>query len=396
MSEGSPQAVDTTDRWKVPMRPRSPDEVHRAATPLELFFDLVFVVAIAQAGGRLHHAIAGGHLAESLLSYLMVFFAIWWAWMNFTWFASAYDTDDVPYRLAVFLQIVGSLILAAGIPRAFDGHDFSIATYGYVVMRLGLVGQWLRAARSDPERRACDLRYAMGVTACQVGWVALLSVPRDAALTGFLALVIAELLVPAWAERKASTTWHPGHIAERYGLFTIIVLGESILAASLAIQAAVQAGHRGLGTIVVGGLLTVFSMWWLYFDHPTSRLLTSLPRAFFWGYGHFAIFASAAAVGAGLAVAVDHATGKAAIGAVGTGAAVAVPVAIYLLGLWGLHVGLRAELPRGAGLTPLAALLILATPWTSQPVLLTGLLTAGLLAVKLVRRHRTAIRSRPR
>lgn len=370
------------------MRPRSPDEEHRAATPLELFFDLVFVVAIAQAGSHLHHAIAGGHIAEGLLSYAMVFFAIWWAWMNFTWFASAYDTDDVPYRLAVFLQIVGSLILAAGVARAFDAHDFSIATYGYVVMRLGLVGQWLRAARSDPERRGCDLRYAVGVTACQIGWVALLSVPREAAQAGFLTLVAAELLVPAWAERKGATPWHRGHIAERYGLFTIIVLGESVLAASIAIQAATQAGHRGLGMIVVGGLLTVFSMWWLYFDRPMGGLLTSLPRAFLWGYGHFAIFASAAAVGAGLAVAVDHATGETAVDPVVAGAAVAVPVAIYLLCLWGLYVGLGTDLPAGAGLTPAAALLILATPWTSQPVLLTGLLTAGLLAIKLVRRHR--------
>jgi low temperature requirement protein LtrA len=370
------------------MRPRSPDEEHRATTPLELFFDLVFVVAIAQAGSHLHHAISAGHVAEGLVNYLMVFFAIWWAWMNFTWFASAYDTDDVPYRLAVFVQIAGSLILAAGVPRAFDVRDFSIVAIGYVVMRLALVGQWLRAARSDPGRRACDLRYAVGVAAIQLGWLALLALPGTIAPAGFLLLAIAELLVPAWAERKGPTTWHPGHIAERYGLFTIIVLGESVLAASFATQAAFEAGHRGLGTIVVGGLLTVFSMWWLYFDHPMHGLLISLPRAFVWGYGHFAIFASAAAVGAGLGVAVDHATGEAAIGAVGAGAAVAWPVAIYLLGLWGVHLGLRADLPRGAGLTLLAAVLILATPWTSQPVLLTGLIAAGLLAIKLVLRHR--------
>ena len=81
------------------MTARSPHETHRVATPLELFFDLVFVVAIAQAAGGLHHAIADGHALEGLIGYLMVFFAIWWAWMNFTWFASAYDCDDVPYRL---------------------------------------------------------------------------------------------------------------------------------------------------------------------------------------------------------------------------------------------------------------------------------------------------------
>lgn len=393
MTEKSPHVMAGMGRWKVTMRPRSPDEEHRAATPLELFFDLAFVVAIAQAGSRLHHSIAAGHVADGILSYGMVFFAIWWAWMNFTWFASAYDPDDVPYRLATFVQITGSLILAAGIPRAFDAQDFSVGTLGYVVMRLALVGQWLRAARSDPARRACAHRYALGVSVCQLGWIALLYAPQGRMLSGFLTLVVVELLVPVWAERACATTWHAGHIAERYGLFTIIVLGESILAASFAIQATIETGvlWGELAAIIIGGLLTVFSMWWLYFDRPMGDLLSSLPRAFFWGYGHFAIFASAAAVGAGFGVAVDHATGEVAIGSVGAGAAFAVPVAVYLLGLWALHLKLGTSLPPGAGLTPLVVLLILITPWSAEPVLLTGLLAAGLLAIKLVRRHRTAV-----
>lgn len=102
----------------MPVTARSPHEVHRVATPLELFFDLVFVVAIAQAASGLHHAIADGHALDGLIGYLIVFFAIWWAWMNFTWFASAYDSDDLPYRLAVFLQIAGALILATGLSQS--------------------------------------------------------------------------------------------------------------------------------------------------------------------------------------------------------------------------------------------------------------------------------------
>jgi len=96
-------------RLRALMRGRSPHELHRAATPLELFFDLVFVVAIAQAASELHHAIADGRALEGLVGYAMVFFAIWLAWLNFTWFASAYDTDDVPYRLAVFVHMGGAL-----------------------------------------------------------------------------------------------------------------------------------------------------------------------------------------------------------------------------------------------------------------------------------------------
>src|SRR5919199_835509 len=94
---------------------------------------------------------------------LGVFFAIWWAWMNFTWFASAYDTDDVAYRLTTLVQISGALILAAGVPDAMDGSDFAVITAGYVVMRLAMVSQWLRAARADPPHRRSSLRFAAGI-----------------------------------------------------------------------------------------------------------------------------------------------------------------------------------------------------------------------------------------
>lgn len=79
------------------MEARDPDEPHRASTPLELFFDLTFVVAIAQAGSSLHHELVDAHVENGLTGFGLAFFAIWWAWMNFTWFASAYDTDDATY-----------------------------------------------------------------------------------------------------------------------------------------------------------------------------------------------------------------------------------------------------------------------------------------------------------
>ena len=101
------------------MRARAADEPHRVATPLELFFDLCFVVAVAQAALPLHHDIAEDHIRHGVSSYLMVFFAIWWAWMNFTWFASAYDCDDDVYRITTLVQIAGALVLAAGVGSAF-------------------------------------------------------------------------------------------------------------------------------------------------------------------------------------------------------------------------------------------------------------------------------------
>ena len=385
-------AKDTpnTAQWAIPMRARSPEEGHRAATPLELFFDLVFVVAIAQAGSSLHHALAEGHATQGVFSFSIVFFAIWWAWMNFTWFASAYDTDDVPYRLATFVQLIGALIIAAGIPQAFDELRFPIVTLGYSIMRLSLIGQWLRAGLADNAHRASAFRYAIGLGLCQIGWIGLLFASDQWLMVGFVILVLAELLVPVWAERVAPSAWHAGHIAERYGLFTIIVLGESILAASLAIQAALQDGQLSaqLAIIIAGGVLIVFAMWWLYFDRPMDDLLTSLRTAFIWGYGHLFVFAAAAAVGAGLAVAVDQATHHAEISATAAGAAVAIPVAVYLLVLWLLHERVRAQSGKEMVLFPATALLILISVITGQAVLITGLLLAGLLVVKLVGRYR--------
>jgi low temperature requirement protein LtrA len=374
-------------QWLPPLRPRSPDEPHRPATPLELFFDLVFVVAVAQAASGLHHFVADGHAADGVVRYAMVFFGIWWAWMNFTWFASAFDNDDVGYRLAVFVQLGGALILAAGISRAFDERDFAVATLGYVVMRLALVFQWLRAASGDPLRRPAALRYAVGVSLVQLAWILLLLVvPSGAYAVGFFTLAACELSVPIWAERHGATTWHPRHIAERYGLFTIIVLGESILAATIAIQSATlefDLDAEMLG-IIVGGFLIVLSMWWMYFDREASELLTSLRSAFIWGYGHLFIFASIAAVGAGIAVSVDQATGHAAIGARAAGAAVAIPVALFLICLWVLHYHPAPWQGRHVVLKPAVAALVLLTPFSGAPVLVSGLLLAALVAITVV------------
>lgn len=378
--------------WRRPMRPRSPSEPHRAATPLELLFDLVFVVAIAQAAAGLHHAVAGNHAAEGVIQFAMSFFAIWWAWMNFTWFASAYDSDDVPYRLAVFLQMTGALIMAAGVPQITEG-SLALVTAGYVVMRLAGVAQWLRAAANDPAHRTTARRYAVGIAVVQAGWLLLLAVPPDLVRPGFVFLAGAELAVPVWAERVAMTPWHPHHMAERYGLFTIIVLGESILAATTAVQAALAGGTVlvDLLPVITGGLLIVYALWWLYFYRPVHDLLTSFPRAIVWGYGHYLVFGSAAAVGAGLTVAVDLATGHGAVSRVAAGAAVAIPTAIYLVSLALLHF--RAGHEGGRWLAPVSAILVLLTPWTREPVLAIAVILVILLAIKLAIRHRVTGRS---
>src|SRR5688500_3700331 len=137
-------------RVRVRMRERPTDEPHRASSPLELLFDLTFVVAVASITAQLAHGIAAGHGLEEVTPFLQVFFAIWWAWMNFTWFASSFDTDDVPYRLLTMVQMAGVLVLAAGVPAALEHGDYRAVTIGYAIMRAGLVACWLRAAIEDP------------------------------------------------------------------------------------------------------------------------------------------------------------------------------------------------------------------------------------------------------
>lgn len=325
---------------RVPIRARSRTEAHRASTPLELLFDLCFVVAVAQAGSKLVHALAAGHPAHGITGYLLVFFAIWWAWMNFTWFASAYDTDDVLYRVVTLVQMSGVLVLAAGVPRAFDDADYTVAVLGYLIMRAALTFQWLRAAagESGPARRVA-LRYAVGLVVVQLGWVGLLLTSGSWRTGGFLVLAAAELAVPTYAERDHHTSWHPQHIAERYGLFTLIVLGESISAATVAVQSALDesAALDLLLPIAAGGLLIVFAAFWNYFAVPIHEHLTSNRKGFLWGYGHYAVLGSAAAIGAGIEVAVEQVTHHADISARAAAGCATVPTAVFMIMVWAVH-----------------------------------------------------------
>ncbi|MEU5435475.1 low temperature requirement protein A [Streptomyces sp. NPDC020719] len=376
------------------MTARSRHEEHRAATPLELFFDLCFVVAVAQAGARLVHSLAEGHVGHGIAGYLAVFFAIWWAWMNFTWFASAYDSDDPLYRVVTLVQIAGVLILAAGVPRAFDNGDFGVCIVGYIVMRLALTSQWLRAARSasDPGERRMALRYAAGLVVCQLGWVGLLFVPHSARSWVFVVLAAAELSVPVIAERTTQTSWHPHHIAERYGLFTLIVLGETVSAATVAVQQALDE-HDALGDLLPlagGGLLIVFAAWWIYFAVPIAGHLTSNRQAFVWGYGHSVLLGSAAAIGAGMEVAVEQRVGKAHISTTAASAAVTVPTAVFMLTVWALHARhFKRTTPQQLTL-PVSALAILACTFAGErAVLVAGLAAAATVAVGTALSRRT-------
>jgi low temperature requirement protein LtrA len=384
--------------WAVRMAGRDVGEQHRASTPLELLFDLTFVVAVGRLAAELARSTEAGQLAGHLSVYLMVFFAIWWAWVNFTWFASAFDTDDVGYRLLTLLQMAGVLVLAASVPAAFEQQEFTGVVVGYVIMRVALVAQWSRAARQDREHRRTALRYALGVLAVQLLWIGRLALPHGLALASFLILAAADMAVPWWAERTGVTSWHPQHIAERYGLFTLIVLGECVLAASNALQDAHDAHAAVLPLVAVGAsaLILLFALWWLYFLRDPAEGLGKLRNrtSFRWGYGHYGIFASLAALGAGIQVAASAVSRHLQAASLTVAAAVAVPVCVFEFLLWYLHEPLteRACPPLAAVLASMAATLGLAALAPALPlatvVSLLCLPSAALVVFSVVQLHR--------
>jgi low temperature requirement protein LtrA len=331
------------------MSGRDPYEQHRAATPLELLYDLTFVVAFGVAGEQFAHLLAEGHFAAGLAGFVSAVFAVCWCWINYSWFASAYDTDDWAFRVATMVQMVGVIVLALGLPRVFHSIDEgttidnTATVAGYVVMRVPMIFLWLRAARQDQLRRRACQTYAVTIGVAQLGWVALLLAGTTVGvfLAWALMLMLIELVGPVIAERgKGGTPWHAHHIAERYGLLTIITLGEGVIGTVASLGAVVESQGWSLDAALVAlaGTGLTFGLWWMYFTVPAGEVLeVHRERWFPWGYGHMLIFGSIAATGAGLHVAALYIGHEAHIGATATVMTVAVPVAVFVFALFALY-----------------------------------------------------------
>lgn len=369
----------------------------RTATPLELAFDLCFVVAVAFLAAELHHGLADGHPWSALATYVLLFVPIWWAWMSYTWFATSFSHDDRWTRILTFAQMGGILAVAAAIPAAADGDLVPFAA-AYALMRVPLVLQWLRSAAADPVHRAFAVTYAAGSALAQALWVlgAVLGGPFGAAV--LVAALAVELGTPMRAVRQApGRVFHPRHIAERYGLFTIIVLGETVLAVSVGLREVLE---RGLGAqstaLVAGALVSAAALWWVYFAAlSTDALVRNRAAAFVWGYGHYVVFAAIAAIGAGVRAEIDVAAGIGHAHGHAGAATVAVGVAVTLVSL---AVLARVADPRArvAVLFGCAALLLLVAAlapgslgaWTVPLVAVVTVVAAGLAGGQ--QRHPTA------
>ncbi|MDX2408385.1 low temperature requirement protein A [Streptomyces microflavus] len=334
------------------MTGRDPEERGRVSSPLELLFDLTFVVAVGTASTQFAELLAEGHAAHAVIAFVMAMFAISVAWISFSWFASAFATEDWLYRVLTMVQMIGVVVFSLGLPALFHsvdegGHlELRAMVAGYVVMRIAMVLQWWRASREAPEFRRVCLANIRWTVIAQVGWVVVgfTRLPIEAVFVAFVVLGALELALPLFTQGSAGgTPWHPHHVAERYSLFAIIVLGESVVG-TVASSGELLGGADGTAwtwnaiAVVVAGVGLTFGMWWVYFTTPFGDILVRRRnRGYLFGYGHIPLFIGVAGAGAGLHVAGLYLEHHAEISETAVVLALVLPVSLYLLVVYLLH-----------------------------------------------------------
>jgi low temperature requirement protein LtrA len=240
-------------------------------TPLELFFDLVFVLALTQCTALM----AAEPTWEGLAKGLLVLGVLWWSWTGYAWLTSVVDPEEGAVRLAMFAAMAAFLVAALAVPEAFDRLGLLFAA-AYGAVRVGHIALFMLASRDDPQLRRSVIGLAAG-TAVGVGLLATASL-FDGALQGAL-WATALLLDMAEPYFFGAEGWQlvPGHFAERHGLVVIIALGESIVAIGLGSETAIGAGEVAAAVL---GIVVTGALWWLYFDVVSlvsARRLTRAP-----------------------------------------------------------------------------------------------------------------------
>jgi low temperature requirement protein LtrA len=284
---------------------QSDQDDDRRATWLELFFDLVFVAAVSQ----LANALSAQPTTARFFEFLGLFVPVWWVWMGFTFYANRFDTDDLPYRLLTLLGMFAVAVLATTIPGVFRGATVGFPL-AYVGARVVLLTLYARARRHVPEARALTSTFLLAFGAAIVVWVVSLAVPRPWNYVLWGGALVFELSAPflAWRQIPRAPI-HPRHIPERFGLLTLIVLGESVLAVVLAVSKV--SWDAGSAAAAISGFLVAASLWWIYFDFLDEEAVSA--RGLFGGltytYVHYFIVVGLAALGAGVKIAILAAGG---------------------------------------------------------------------------------------
>jgi len=284
-------------------------EEGRKVTWLELFFDLVFVAAVAQAATHLRddYSLAG------LVRFGLLFVLIWWAWLGHTTFSTRFDTDDGVQRVLTALQLFLVAVMAINATGALDSRDSAGFAAAYAVMRLVQAGQFWRARRVR-KARPLTIRYALGCLAAAALWLA--SAFLDAPLRfGVWALALTiDVVTPLVVTRHLVDVPHDAaHLPERYGLFSIILIGESMAAVMAGMGHQEYWSPRAASAAILG-MSGVFALWWIYFDgvdataHRMVRSLADAKRFQLWSYVHLPLYLGIAVMGVGLERVIETAT----------------------------------------------------------------------------------------
>jgi low temperature requirement protein LtrA len=275
-------------------------EEERHATWLELFYDLVFVVAVSQVAHNLKEDIS----LSGFLGFVVLFIPLWWSWIGTTFYANRFDSDDIIHRLLVGVQMLTAAAMAVNIHHGLgeSSPGFAIA---YAIGRAVLVVEYVRAGIHIPSARSLTNRYAIGFAIAAFLWLisAFVAIPWRFALWG-LGIII-DFATPLTARKfQIGLLPHASHLPERFGLFTIIVLGEAII----AVVDGVSQQKWNLITVIsaVLGLIIAFSWWWVYFDNlggtpiETARTQGKVGTVNIWLYAHLPLVIGIAATGVGV------------------------------------------------------------------------------------------------
>jgi low temperature requirement protein LtrA len=226
-------------------------------TPLELFFDLIFVLAITQCTALMAHETTWTGLAKGVL----VLGILWWAWVGYAWLTSVVDPEEGTVRVVIFVAMAALLVCALCVPTAFDAGA-AIFAIAYAIVRFAHIGLFIIASREDPQLRhsVVGLAISTAIGCALIGAAAF----ADGALQG--ALWALALVLDGGGPLFIDTEgWRlvPHHFAERHGLIVLIALGESIVAIGAGAEHTVDAA---IAVAAVIGITVVFALWWLYFD----------------------------------------------------------------------------------------------------------------------------------
>lgn len=279
-----------------PPRLRSGDhEKNRRSTWLELFYDLVFAVAIYMLGEevRTHST------WTSIVKFVLLSIPVWWAWVGHTLYSTRFDTDDLIHRLLTFSMMLAAGVMAAQIPYAFRGQVGGFAG-AYVAMRLVLIAFYLRAIRHVPEARDPAKMLLLGLGLSGVIWLVSAFVPAPEAYVLWGVGMFLDLLTPVVAQEQSPLPAHTSHLPERFGLFTLIVMGYGVYTFIQSIEAHPDQPWSLLALSLA--MVIALAMWWLYFGYLSlADEKFELGTGFGFVYWHLPLVLSMVGVAAALA-----------------------------------------------------------------------------------------------